>query len=114
MRSESARKARIEEIASQIAELRNELKSLILEDEQASIKNNRTTSASGTTQTRLPLSSRARSGSSRFQVGDRIVITNNYRCHFGRTGTVTAVDEGIPFGALSPRYPIIENKAEVT
>ena len=93
MRSESARKARIEEIASQIAELSDELKTLILEDEQASVENNKTISASGTTSTTAPLSSRARSSSSRFQVGDRIAITNNYKGHFGRTGTVIKVDE---------------------
>ena len=56
MRSESARKARIEEIASQIAELSDELKTLILEDEQAIVKNNKTISASGTTSTTAPLS----------------------------------------------------------
>ena len=85
MRSESARKARIKEIASQIAEISDELKNLILEDERA-------TSTSGTTSAR-EASTRASSGSSRFRIGDRIVITNNYIGHFGRTGTVTVVDE---------------------
>ena len=84
MRSESTRKAKIEEIASQIAELSDELKTLILEDEQASVNNNKTISASGTTSTTAPLSS------------DRIFITN--------TGTVIKVDE----------EPLIENKAEIT
>ena len=93
MRSESARRARIEEIASEIAELSDELKGLILEEEQATANNERTTNTSGTTSTKPPQSSRARSVNSRFQVGDRIVITNNYRGHSGRTGTVTRVDE---------------------
>ena len=93
MRSEPTRKARIEEIASKIAELSDELKSLILEGEQASVSSNRTTSASSTTSTRPPLSTRTRSDSSIFQVGDQIVITNNYIGHFGRTGTVIRVDE---------------------
>ena len=84
MRSESTRKAKIEEIASQIAELSDELKTLILEDEQAIVNNNKTISASGTTSTTAPLSS------------DRISITN--------TGTVIKVDE----------EPLIENKAEIT
>ena len=93
MRSESARKARIEEIASKIAELSDELKSLILEDEQASVNSNRATSASSITSTRPPLSTRIMSDSSIFQVGDRIVIINNYRGHFESTGTVIRVDE---------------------
>ena len=73
MRSESTRKAKIEEIAFRIAELSDELKTLILEDERASVNNNKTISASGTTSTTAPLSS------------DRISITN--------TGTVIKVDE---------------------
>ena len=86
MRSESARKARIEEIASQIAELSDELKSLILEDEQSNIGREETSSTSGTTSVRH-ISSRASSGATRFRIGDRIVITNNYKGHFGHTGT---------------------------
>ena len=65
MRSESARKARIEEIASQIAELSDELKSLILEGEQSNIGCEETPSTSGTTSAR-PTSTRASSGNSRF------------------------------------------------
>ena len=92
MRSESARKARIGEIASQIAELSDELKSLILEDEQSNIGREETSSTSGTTSVRH-ISSRASSGATRFRIGDRIVITNNYKGHFGHTGTVTKIDK---------------------
>ena len=96
MKSESARKARIEEIASQIAELSNELQGLLLEDDTSSISSatNRSTTATrrpqNVSRSVHPTTTDPRS---HFRVGDRIVITNNYRGYRGHTGTVTEVGE---------------------
>ena len=94
-------------------ELSDELKGLILEEEQATANNERATNISGTTSARPRQSSRARSVNLRFQVGDRIVITNNYRGHFGRTGTVTRVDEDNDWVYFHQDTPLTENKAEI-
>ena len=95
MRSESARKARIEEIASQIAELSNELQGLLLEDEASSTSSatNRSTPAPRRPPNVLRSTQRI-DPRSYFSVGDRIVITNNYRGYRGHTGTITEVGEG--------------------
>ena len=57
MRSESARKARIEEIASHIAELSNKLQGLLLEDKTSSISS--VTNQSSTATRRPPNVSRS-------------------------------------------------------
>ena len=78
MRS-SPKQQRIEEIASQIAELSNELNRLLLEH---SDPNDNNSSIASTRDNRAPAD---------FSVGDRIVITNNYRGFRGHTGTVTLI-----------------------
>ena len=97
MRSRSqARQTRIEEIALQIAELSNELQELLVEDNTSPTTartNPSTTTVSGQLDQFQDSDSR-RDPRSYFSVGDRIVITNNYRGYRGRTGTVTEIGQG--------------------
>ena len=106
MRSESeARRARIEEIASQISDLSTELQELLLEEETDNNSSNRTrASVSRVSNTQR------RTFSEEIVVGDRITITNNYRGHKGRTGTVVQVEADGGYIHFQQDYPRIKSK----
>ena len=103
-----ARRARIEEIALQIAELSNELQELLVDDESTTTgttTNQPTTTINNHTRPAQDIKNRF-DPRAEFRVGDKIVITNNF-CNFrGHTGTVTEVgigsDEYIHFRQDSP------------
>ena len=88
MRSESdARRSRIEEIASRITDLSTELEELLLQKE-SSVNSSTRSTARGLRVSNTP----RRPQPEVISVGDRIIITNNYRGHRGQTGTVIEVE----------------------
>ena len=106
MRSESARKARIEELASQIASLSTELENLLLEDQ---VSNNNTPIRVREVR-RSAVGLRTNHQIEEIGIGDRILIVNNYRGHRGQTGTVIEVEPDGGFIHFQQDHPRIRSK----